>query len=457
MLQLPPESYNQISAFAFVFTKPTWKKARLLLIGAILCPGSRTVCNILRTVGLKGEKSFDKYHAVLYRARWSALKLSSVLLGLLITAFLQDGQAAVFGIDETIERRWGSKIAKRGIYRDAVRSSASHFVKCSGLRWMSMMLLTNLPWLSANRFWALPFLTALCPSQRYYEERGQGRAPKKLTDWARQMLLWLGRYAKSYGRAVYLVGDGAYATYGLMMKAQELDVGLIARMKMNARLFALPSPKPKGKRGPQAQIGKRLLSMEKRLADKRVRWHQVVLSEWYGAKDKVMLITTGVAVWDSNKGVRVRVRWVLIKDPEGQLEPVLLACSKLDATPMQIVSFFVRRWRVEVTFAEVRRHLGIETQRQWSSLSIERATPVLMALKSIVCLFGQQLWAKGKLEIQTAAWYDKSHFTFSDVLYAVRRHIWMESKPPTSTKKSYVGSLRSRIRYLEQALLAAVA
>lgn len=188
-----------------------------------------------------------------------------------------------------------------------------------------------------------------------------------------------------------------------------------------------------------------------------MKWRKVVFSEWYGAKDKAMLITTGIAVWDSNKGARVRVRWVLIKAPEEKLEPVLLGCSKLDATAVEVVSFFVRRWRVEVTFAEVRRHLGVETQRQWSNLSIERATPALMALKSIFCLFGRQLWAKGKLEIQTAAWYDKTHFTFSDVLYAVRKHIWMKSKLPTSTKKSYVGSLRSRIRYLEQALLAAVA
>lgn len=225
------------------------------MTGAIICPGSRTVCNVLRTIGLKGEKSFDKYHAVLYRARWSPLKLSPVLLGLLATAFLWDGEPLFFGVDETIERRWGWKIAKRGIYRDAVRSSASHFVKCSGLRWMSMMLLANLPWLAADRFWALPFLTALCPSQRYYKERGHGRAPKKLTGWARQMVLWLGRYAKSYGRAVYLAGDGAYATYGLMIKAQELDIGLIARMKMNARLFALPSQRASGGHKPKSANG----------------------------------------------------------------------------------------------------------------------------------------------------------------------------------------------------------
>jgi len=149
MLQLPPESLNQISAFAFAFTKPTWEKAKALLIGAILCPGSRTVCNVLRTIGLKGEKSFDKYHAVLYRARWSPLKLSSVLLGLLATAFLRDGEPLVFGVDETIERRWGYRIAKRGIYRDAVRSSASHLGVETQRQWSELSIERATPVLMA--------------------------------------------------------------------------------------------------------------------------------------------------------------------------------------------------------------------------------------------------------------------------------------------------------------------
>jgi len=287
-----------------------------------------------------------------------------------------------------------------------------------------MMLLTNLPGLAASRFWALPFLTALCPSQRYYKERGHGKAPKKLTGWARQMLFWLGRYAKYYGRAVYLAGDGAYATYGLMIKAQELDIGLIARMKMNARLFALLSPKPKGKRGPQAQIGKRLLSMEKRLTDKRVKWRKVVFSKWYGAKNKARLITTGIAVWDSNKGARVTVRWVLAKDPEGKLEPVLLGCSKLDATAVEVVSFFVRRWRVEVTFVEVRRHLGVETQRQWSDKAIARTTPALLGLYSLISLWACDLLSTTSTPY-AAARYRKTSLTFSDAIGAVRLTLWV--------------------------------
>lgn len=457
MLRLPLEIYDQISAFTSSFTRPTWEKAQCLLIGAILCPGSRTVCNILRTIGLKDEKGFDKYHAVLYRARWSCLKLAHLLLFMLVDRFIPAGEALVFGIDETIERRWGSKIAKRGIYRDAVRSSASHFVKCSGLRWMSMLLLTKLPWLDEHSTWALPVLTALCPSERYYEKRPANREAKKLTDWARQMLLWLGRYAKPLGRAIYVVGDGSYATYELMIQAQRLDIGLVARMKMNARLFHFPGPQPSSKRGRKPQVGKRLLGMDKRLNDKRIKWKEVVFSEWYGNKNKTMLITTGVAIWDSNKGVRVPLRWVLIKDPAGQLEPVLLRCANLEASAIQVVSCFVRRWRVEVTFAEVRRHLGVETQRQWSDKSIERTTPVLMATKSMVCIMAKVLWDKGKMEIQTAAWYDKTHFTFSDVLCAVRKHIWLKSNFPTSAQKTYVGKLKQRIRYLEQTLLLAVA
>lgn len=248
--------------------------------------------------------------------------MSKVLLRLLVDGFVSIDQPLVFGIDETVERRWGAIITKRGIYRDAVRSSASHFVKCSGLRWMCLMLLTPLPWLKKGS-WALPILSALCPSKRYWGKRIQPRVHKTLGDWVRQLIYWLNRYTNKLGRLVYLVGDGSYATYELMIAAQKADIGLIARMKMNARLFALPGPQPKGKRGPKPNIGERIMSMEQRLTDRRIKWKQVVFEEWYGNKEKVMLMTSGVAIWDSNKGGRITVSWVLLKDPEGKLEPVL--------------------------------------------------------------------------------------------------------------------------------------
>ena len=141
-------------------------------------------------------------------------------------AFIPSHEPLVFAIDETIERRWGAKIKKRGIYRDPVRSSKSHFVKCSGLRWMVLALLTPLPWLEGN-CWALPVLSALCPSERYYQNRPQVRSAKKLTDWAWQLIQWLHRYALPLKRAVYLVGDGSYATYELLDQGIRQNINLV--------------------------------------------------------------------------------------------------------------------------------------------------------------------------------------------------------------------------------------
>jgi len=364
---------------------------------------------------------------VLSQDKWSAFLLSSILLRLVVNAFIPKGAPIVFGIDDTIERRWGRKIKKRGIYRDPVRSSKSHFVKCSGLRWLSLMVLTTLPWLEAGVCWALPILTVLYPSERFYTK--QGKSPKKLTVFAYQIISWLGRKGKALQRAIYLTGDGSFATLELFINAQQCGVGMIARMKLNSRLYHLPPKKyPKGKRGPKPPVGKRLLSMEKRLTDKRIKWTSVIFSQWYGNRNKQMLITSGVAIWRKSNSLLVKVKWILLKDPQGELDPVLLASSDFEIDTVDMVQFFVRRWRVEVTFAEVRRHLGVETQRQWSDLAIERTTPCLMALFTIVCLLANSLRNAQNIEPNHTAWYKKKGVTFSDVLASVRLEIFQKAK-----------------------------
>ena len=161
----------------------------------------------LRVLGLADDPRFGTFHRLLSRARWSSLHVSRVLLSLLLTAFIPSGPL-VLGLDDTIERRTGEKISARGIYRDPVRSSHGHFVKASGLRSLSLMLLTPIPW--ANRIWVLPFLTALVPSQRYHEERGHRH--KTLTDWARQMLRIVQRWCP--GRQLIVVADSARSSGG---------------------------------------------------------------------------------------------------------------------------------------------------------------------------------------------------------------------------------------------------
>ena len=456
MLDIPTGFQSTISYFSFAFRKDVWQKVQLLLIGAIICPGSRTVCNVLRCVGLRWEKNFPKYHRVLSLDKWSAFILAKVLLCLVVKTFVAKDTPIVFGIDDTIERRWGRKITKRGIYRDPVRSTKSHFVKCSGLRWLSLMVLTSLPWLTTGVYWALPILTVLCPSERYYTNRG--KAVKKLTTWANQIISWLGRIGKDLQRSIYLTGDGSFATLELFMNSQQSGIGLIARMKLNARLYHLPPAEyPKNKRGPVPPVGERLLSMEKRLTDKTTKWEKVTFSHWYGNSNKQMLMTSGVAIWRKSNTLLVKVKWVLLKDPAGKLEPVLLACSDFEVNAKQMVCFFVRRWRVEVTFAEVRRHLGVETQRQWSDLAIERTTPCLMALFSIVCLFANSLNGCQKVQPNHAAWYKKKGVTFSDVLTAVRLEIFQKPKLLISHEKHLVNSYSENIRTLWFLLTQAVA
>jgi len=142
---------------------------------------------------------------------------------------------------------------------------------------LTLANLTNLPWLESGVYWALPILTVLCPSERFYTK--QGKSVKKLTTWAKQIIIWLGRHCKELQRSIYLVGDGSFATLELFMTSQHCSIGLIARMKLNARLYHLPPKKrPKGKRGPIPPVGKRLLSMEKRVTDKRIKWKSVTIA-----------------------------------------------------------------------------------------------------------------------------------------------------------------------------------
>lgn len=184
MLDLPTKIIQVLNSFEGAFSERVWERAKVLLIGAILAPGERTVAALLRIMGLSHERQFQNYHRVLNRAKWSSRAVSRILLLLLVDLFVPARAPLVVGVDETIERRRGSKIAARGIYRDPVRSSQEFFVKTSGLRWICLMVLTPIPW--ACRVWALPFLTVLAPSKRYHEQRGKRH--KTITDWARQMI-----------------------------------------------------------------------------------------------------------------------------------------------------------------------------------------------------------------------------------------------------------------------------
>jgi hypothetical protein len=391
-------------------------KAQVLLIGAILTPGKRVVTEALRVMGLSESQQFAQYHQVLNRAVWSPLELAQVLLKLLLKTFVPNESALVFGIDPTIERRWGRKIGARGIYRDPVRSSASHFVKASGLRWISLMLLTSIPF--AQRVWALPVMTVLSPSERYYQQRG--RQPKTLLERSLQMVKLLRRWLPD--RDLVVVGDSAFAALAFLDGARQAAVTIIARLRLDAALYE-PAP-PYSGRGRPRKKGERLPTLSAVLSDPTTIWQRVEL-DWYDGQQREMEIASATAVWFHTGKPPVPIRWVLIRDPQEEYAPLALLCTDPQQTPLPIVTWFVQRWRLEVTFEEARRHLGVETQRQWSDNAIARTTPLLFGLFSWVTLVAHALYAADPLHTpRQAIWYTKPLPTFADALALVRHHLW---------------------------------
>ena len=417
MFTLPKEFSQQISVFAPIFSNKVFEHAKILLLGSILVVGRRTVCSALRAVGLNDEKRFHKYHRVLSLAKWSCYKAARILLLQLANHFHTTTEPLIFGIDETIERRRGSAIKAKGIYRDPVRSSKSHFVKCSGLRWISMMLLTPISW--ADRVWALPFLTILAPSERYNEQRGKQH--KKITDWARQMMLQLSRWLPN--RLIIIVADSSYAVIELLAAVRN-HVCVITRLRLDAALYDFVPQRPKGRPGRNRKKGQRLKNLEQLVDDPTTKWVKLTIPKWYNHGSVELLIATGTAIWYHSGMTPLPIRWVLIKDPKGLVKTSALLCTKLDLSILQIINFFIRRWTVEVTFEEVRAHLGVESQRQWSDKAIIRTTPILMALFSIITLMADQLHSQNLLVVKSSAWYQKSHPTFSDAIASVRLLIW---------------------------------
>jgi hypothetical protein len=421
---VPPVLAAWLSVFRPCFTAPAWNRVLILVAGAVLAPGKRTVTQALRVMGLAEAPDFRRYHEVLSRARWNARDMARRLLLHLVDRLVPEGEV-VAGIGDTIERRWGPRIRARGIYRDPVRSSRGHFVKTSGLRWLSLMLIVPLPW--AARSWALPFLTVLAPSERWSAARS--RRHKTLTAWARQAILQTRRWLPD--RRLILAADSAFAALDLI-SAIRRHVCLITRLRLDANLFEPAPPRQPGRRGRPPLKGARLPKLSTVLADPGMVWTSVVVSQWYNAQQRELLTATGTAVWYKSGQPPAPIRWVLVRDPSGEHDPQAFLSTDLDAEPCTILGWFVSRWRVETTFQAgaakriQRTHLGVETQRQWSGRAILRTTPVLPGLFSLITLWADSLVrvAPATLRPNAAAWYHKREPTFSGAIAAVRRVLW---------------------------------
>lgn len=411
-----------LSIFLPLFSTPTYRNFLFLFTAHTLCKGRRTVTELLKRMGLRNIKNFSRYHEFFSKAKWSPLRAAEILFIRLVS--LAGGEILI-SIDSTIERRKGPKIKGLGIQRDPVRSSRSRKVLVPGLNWLVCAIHIKFPW--CNRTWALPFLSILMPPENplstslNHHDLNKTKKHKTMTKWTCQVVIllrkWLGPNKK-----ITIVADNAFATYVLANTCIDHGVELVSRMRTDARMFEFPSKR--NGRGRKNLVGKRLPTFKMMLEDPTMEWGTKEFG-WYGGERKKMEFLTGTCLW-YGYGIRpVPITWILTREPGNSNTGAVIFSTAVDLVAENIIESFVCRWQLEVTFEEVRRHLGMETQRQWSDSAIDKITPCILASFSIINLIAlESLAATGQnIPIQTSSWYKKTHVTFSDVLAYIRGEI----------------------------------
>ena len=290
------------------------------------------------------------------------------------------------------------------------------------MRWIGLHLIARVPW--AKRTWALPFLTALAPSGNYPAYVQANRPHKPLSERARSLIGQAQRWLPS--RELIIVADGGYAVLDLLAWCQRLakPVTMISRLRMDGALYMPAPPRRPGQKGRRQVKGKRLPTPKEYLTSRQTAWTRVLVN-WYGGTRRWVEVADATAVWWRAGKPPVNIRWVLVRDPKKRVRPSALLCTDVNLPVSQIVGHFVRRWAMETTFQETRVYCGIEGQCQWNDLAIARATPLRLALFSLVPLFvnSQPGW---QAAARQAAWYKKVLPTFSDALAQVRRCLWRQ-------------------------------
>jgi len=423
MCTIPRAAEPLIQEFAGAFTRPTFPRFVILLLGAILTTGRRTINNLLRTVQVLAPGHPSSYHRVLSRRRWSSWRLARTLVGYILRHWVPAGPVYVCG-DDTVDEHRGKKVYGKACHRDAVRSTHSFTAYRWGHKWVVPAILVKFPF--AKRLWALPVLVALYRSKEWNEQHG--RRHKTPSELMRQLLAVLIRWFPR--RKFVFAGDGGYGTHELARFAHRYRsrLTLVSRFYPDANLYA-PPPPVRGKRNGRPRKKGRKLPAPQEIVKRSARSRLTVA--WYGGGTRRIEVVSGVGPWyESGEGL-VAIRWVFVHDLTGTHRDDYFFTTDVGMTPKTIVETFTRRWSIETTFQEMRAYLGLETTRGWSEKTVLRAAPCLFGLFSVVALLYARLPAKqtrtdpSRLRTCFLAWPGKADRTFSDAMTAVRRWLWV--------------------------------
>ena len=428
-----------------------------LFTGHLLLRGNRTITNCLRMIGLSQENCWDRYHNVFRLATWSSFKASKLLLFALDSQWLGGAEVRI-AIDTTVERRRGPKIHALGMQRDAVMSTKGNKVLTCGHNWLAVCLIWSFP--GAKVEWSFPFLSillkpakALSSSRNKSDQMLEKRRHKTMINYTCQVMHLLRRWLGP-DREIVLVADSAFCCRDVCRTCQKRNIRFFSILRLNASLFE-PPPAHNGRRGRPRIVGNRLPNLSDVAVAESTKWETVEVS-WYGGTTAVRELTSANALWYHNSsGKPVPIRWVLSRDPDNHDDVMCILSTDCECPPAEAVAMYISRWTIEVTFQEIREHLGFETLRTWADKGVERVSPSLMASYSIICLVASRALEKDGTQLSPVqcAWYQKKGVTFSDVLAYVKLLIINHNILPQTTRNRTM-SKNSLQTFLYRALMA---
>lgn len=414
------------SEFSKVLTKPTYDNLSVLLRGAILATGHRTTTECLRNAWPWVKKHFSSYENVLRRSVMNERQMVRIVFELVLK-LIPDKAVIELIVDETVVRRYGPYVYGVSVHRDGVKSTKDNYRITPGNMWVVLAIAVKLPvW---EKVIALPILCSLyiSPKQGICKRPGtDDRKHRTPSELAQLMVLTLTRWAPE--RRFRLIGDAWYATHILADLLNDKSSKcpkstLVSRFKWDARLHDEPG-EYSGFGRPRI-IGKRLPNPSQVMSSEKANWIESEVT-WYGGKRLNCLLLSGVGLWYRCSQGATWVRWVIVRDSNPKHDDEIFFTTDRSLTPEEIVACYIRRWSIEVTFEEARRHLGIETLRNRTCNAVQRSVPMLFALYSIIVSWFVLFKSEDKDYINRAPWYKKQHVTFSDMIKAARFDILNE-------------------------------
>jgi DDE superfamily endonuclease len=412
MLTLPKD-FRLLEHLAPAFTPATYQRLLVLLIGAILTGGRRTVSRILWKVRPLVQGHPSSYHRCLSHASIPLMLLGRLLAELILERLPPDAPVQLAVDDTTAEHR-GAHVYGKGCHRDAVRSSHGHLERKWGHRWVVLSILVPLP--GCSRPWALPVLCALYrPPKLNRQEHRRHQVPSAL---ARSLVaVLLHAFPQRRWR---LLGDGHFSGHDLAdFAARHRDrLTVVGRLRADARLFEKPGHGRRLRCSTPRGV-QQIAAPEQFIRGKACSWHPV---PWYGGAIRRVGLLSSCGVWYRG-GLQVYIRWVYVFDPSSGREDYFYATDP-SLSPVQIVRLYAQRWNLEVTFQEVREHLGLESPRNWCRRSVLRSAPMLLGLYSLVTLLWAQACRATPATPRGTLCYHKTHLSFADALFTVRQMLW---------------------------------